>query len=241
MERLRRDACGAIDSEVDMGEPQVSELMVRGIVVGVFAENCWIIGSRKTREGIVIDPGDQSEEILALARDMGVNIKLIANSHAHVDHILGVRGVKDATDAKFLLHPQELEIARSSYQTAARFLGHPVDPPPEPDGLMADGDDVEVEGLKLKVIHTPGHTPGSLSLYTEGMLFCGDTLFRGSIGRTDLPGGDYGQEMSSIVDRLLELPDDTVVLPGHMQETKIGIERQTNPFVLQELARRRSE
>jgi glyoxylase-like metal-dependent hydrolase (beta-lactamase superfamily II) len=99
---------------------------------------------------------------------------------------------------------------------------------------------VEVEGVKLKVIHTPGHTPGSLSFYTEGMLFSGDTLFRGSIGRTDLPGGDYGQEMSSIVDRLLELPDDTVVLPGHMQETKIGIERQTNPFVLEELARRRS-
>ncbi len=224
-----------------MGEPQVSELMVRGIVVGVFAENCWIIGSRKTSEGIVIDPGDQPQDILALAKDMGLNIKLIANSHAHVDHILGVRGVQEATGAKFLLHPQELEIARSAAKTAAGFLGHEVEPPPEPDGLLADGDDVEVEGVKLKVIHTPGHTPGSLSLYTEGMLFCGDTLFRGSIGRTDLPGGDHRQEMSSIVDRLLELPDDTVVLPGHMQETKIGIERQTNPFILEELNRRQSE
>ncbi len=215
-----------------MAEPLVSELMVRGIVVGVFAENCWIIGSRKTREGIVIDPGDQPEDIMALAKDMGLNIKLIVNSHAHLDHILGVRGVKEATGAKFLLHPQELEIARGAAGAASGLLGQTVEPPPEPDALLADGDEVEVAGVKLKVIHTPGHTPGSLSFYTEGMLFSGDTLFRGSIGRTDLPGGDYAQEMASIVDRLLELPDDTVVLPGHMQETKIGIERQTNPFVL---------
>ncbi|MEX0800268.1 MAG: MBL fold metallo-hydrolase [Dehalococcoidia bacterium] len=224
-----------------MTEPQVSELIVRGIVVGVFAENCWIVGSRQTGEAIAIDPGDQPEEILALARDMGVAIKAIANSHAHIDHIMGVRGVKEATGAKFLLHAQDLEIARGSASGAARMLGIEMEPPPEPDAFLSDGDEVEVAGVKLKVIHTPGHTPGSLSFYTEGMLFSGDTLFRGSIGRTDLPGGDYGQEMASIVDRLLTLPDDTVVLPGHMQETKIGIEKQANPFVLEELARRRSE
>ena len=224
-----------------MGEPQVSELMVRGIVVGVFAENCWIIGSRRTREGIVIDPGDQPDDILALARDMGLNIKVIANSHAHIDHVLGVGSVKEATGAKFLLHPGDLEIARGAAQAAAQLLGKPVEPPPEPDALLADGDEVEVAGVKLKVIHTPGHTPGSVSFYSDGMLFSGDTLFRGSIGRTDLPGGDYAQEMASIVDRLLALPDDTVVLPGHMQETKIGIERQANPFVLEELARRRAD
>jgi hydroxyacylglutathione hydrolase len=224
-----------------MGEPQVSELMVRGIVVGVFAENCWIVGSRRTREGIVIDPGDQPDDILALAKDMGLNIKVIANSHAHVDHVLGVGKVKETTGAKFLMHPSELEIARSAARTAAGLLGQPVDPPPDPDAFLADGDDVEVAGVKLKVIHTPGHTPGSLSFYSDGMLFSGDTLFRGSIGRTDLPGGDHRQEMASIVDRLLELPDDTVVLPGHMQETKIGIERKANPFVLEELTRRGSE
>ena len=224
-----------------MAEPRVSELMVRGIVVGVFAENCWIIGSRRSGEGIAIDPGDQPEEILALAKDMGLTIKVIANSHAHLDHILGVGGVIEKTGAKFFLHPDELEIARGAGETAARFLGRPVEPPPEPDALLADGDEVEVAGVKLKVLHTPGHTPGSLSFYTEGMLFSGDTLFRGSIGRTDLPGGDHGREMSSIVDRLLALPDETIVLPGHMQETKIGIERQTNPFVLEELARRKAD
>ena len=224
-----------------MPEPQVSELMVRGIVVGVFAENCWIIGSRRTSEAIVIDPGDQPAEILALAKDMGLNIKLIANSHGHVDHVLGIRGVQEATGAKLLLHRGELEIIRSAAATAQRFLGQPVEAPPAPDHFLEDGDEVEVEGVKLIVLHTPGHTPGSLSFYSDGLLFSGDTLFRGSIGRTDLPGGDYAQEMSSIVDRLLALPDATVVLPGHMQETKIGIERQTNPFVLEELNRRRSE
>ncbi|HWQ28877.1 MAG TPA: MBL fold metallo-hydrolase, partial [Dehalococcoidia bacterium] len=102
----------------------------------------------------------------------------------------------------------------------------------------ADGDDVDVDGVKLKVIHTPGHTPGSVSFYVNGLLFSGDTLFQGSIGRTDLPGGDYDLEMSSIVDRLLALPDDTIVLPGHMAQTTIGQERQRNPYVRMELERR---
>jgi glyoxylase-like metal-dependent hydrolase (beta-lactamase superfamily II) len=222
-----------------VSEATVSEVIVRGIVVGVFAENAWVIGNRRTGEAIAIDPGDQPDEILAMARDMGVTIKVIANSHAHIDHILGVRGVQSATGARFLLHQGDLAIARNAAGTAATFLGRPVDPPPDPDAYLADGDEIDVAGVKLKVIHTPGHTPGSLSFYTEGMLFSGDTLFQGSIGRTDLPGGDYDEEMASIVDKLLSLPDDTVVLPGHMRETRIGFERQANPFILQELERRR--
>ncbi len=222
-----------------MADTQVSEIIVRGIVVGVFAENCWIIGSRRTGEAIAIDPGDQPEEILALARDMGVKIKIIANSHAHIDHIMGVRGVQSATGAKFLLHQGDLPIARSAAASAAALLGQQVEPPPEPDAFLSDGDEVEVAGVKLRVIHTPGHTPGSVSFYTEGMLFSGDTLFQASIGRTDLPGGDYRQEMESIVKKLLVLPDDTIVLPGHMRETRIGFERQANPFILDYLARQR--
>jgi glyoxylase-like metal-dependent hydrolase (beta-lactamase superfamily II) len=105
--------------------------------------------------------------------------------------------------------------------------------PPEPDAFVTDGDIVEVAGLRLQAITTPGHTPGSVSYYTEGMLFSGDTLFRGSIGRTDLPGGSLEQEMASICDRLLVLPDETVVLPGHMEETSIAFERAHNPFVLE--------
>jgi hydroxyacylglutathione hydrolase len=219
---------------------EVTELLVRGIVVGVFQENCYIVGSRQTREAICIDPGDQADEIMALARDMGVEIKLIANSHAHVDHILAVGEVKAQTGAHFLLHGNDLALARQASQSAARWLGYVPEAPPEPDALVDDADTVEVAGLRLTVIHTPGHTQGSVCYYTEGMLFSGDTLFRDSIGRTDLPGGDHDQEMNSIVDRLLMLPDETVVLPGHMLETRIGVERQRNPFILQELQRRRA-
>ncbi|HXG41565.1 MAG TPA: MBL fold metallo-hydrolase [Dehalococcoidia bacterium] len=219
-------------------EPQVSELLVRGIVVGLFAENCWIVGNRRTGEAICIDPGDQPQDILNLAKDLGVRIKLIVNSHGHLDHVLGVRAIKEATGAKFLMHRADVDIARGASRAALMWLGRYVEPPPDPDAFIEDGDEVDVDGVKLKVIHTPGHTPGSCSFFTEGMLFSGDTLFRGSIGRTDLPGGDYDQEMRSIIDKLLVLPDDTVVLPGHMEETRIGIEKATNPFVLMELRRR---
>ena len=222
-----------------MTEPQVTELMVRGMVVGVFQENCWVIGNRRTGEAICIDPGDQPEDILAMAREMGVKIKAIANSHAHVDHILGVGDIKNETGARFLMHRDEAAIAAQAAKSALMLVGREVADPPTPDYHPEDGDVVEVEGVKLTVIHTPGHTPGSLSFYSEGMLFSGDTLFAGSIGRTDLPGGDYDQEMASIIDKLLVLPDDTRVLPGHMQETRIDAEKQTNPFVRQEMERRR--
>lgn len=214
-----------------------NELLVRGIVVGVFQENCWVIGSRRTREGIVIDPGDEPEKVLALAKDMGLTVKLIISSHAHLDHVMGVRGVHDATAAPFLLHPADLGLLHSMPQSAARFLGHEPPPAPEPAAPLADGDVVEVDGLQLSVLHVPGHTPGSVAYYVDGLLFSGDTLFRGSVGRTDLPGGSYEQLMHSIVTRLLPLPDETIVLPGHMQETRIGHERKTNPFVAQEMQR----
>src|SRR6185437_12454212 len=200
----------------------VNELMVRGIVVGVFQENCWVVGNRRTGEAICIDPGDQPDEVLALARDMGVRIKYIANSHAHVDHILGVAGVHSATGAKFLLHEADLDLLRNGWRGMAARMGLDI---------------VEVDGLRLTAMSTPGHTPGSVSYYTEGMLFSGDTLFRGSIGRTDLPGGSLDQEMKSICERLLVLPEDTIVLPGHMEQTTVSFEKQHNPFVLEWLRR----
>ncbi|HEY5476412.1 MAG TPA: MBL fold metallo-hydrolase [Tepidiformaceae bacterium] len=219
-----------------------NEIMVRGIVVGVFQENCWVIGNRRTGEAICIDPGDQPDEILALARDMGVNIKLIANSHAHIDHILGVQGIHGATGAKFLLHEADLGLLQQGFtSSASRFRLDPGQRPPLPDQFVADGDTVEVAGLQLRAIATPGHTPGSMSYYTEGMLFSGDTLFNGSIGRTDLPGGDFEEELSSICDRLFLLPDDTVVLPGHMQETTIRQEKLHNPFALEWLIEQQQE
>ncbi len=212
---------------------QVVELEVRGVVVGLFQENCWIIGSRRRGEACVVDPGDEPDTILALARDMGVRITRIVASHAHLDHIMAARAIVEATGAPFLLHQQDLFIADNMPLAAKMWMGHEVPPAPPPDAFPADGDDLEVAGLSLKVLHTPGHTPGSLCLYVAdaGLLFSGDTLFRESIGRTGLPGGDTQQILRSISERLFALPDDTRVLPGHMQETSIGHERAHNPFV----------
>lgn len=218
-----------------------AELVVRGIVVGLFRENCYIVGSRRTGEAICVDPGDEPDQILALARDMGVRITKIACSHAHLDHIMAVRAVVEATGASFLLHPDDNKLAEQLPLVARQWLDADVQPPPKPDFPLRHADDLEIAGIQLGVLHTPGHTPGSISLYGGGMLFSGDTLFRGSIGRTDLPGGDSRQIIRSIADRLLALPDDTIVLPGHMEETTIGAERASNPFILQELARRRGE
>jgi glyoxylase-like metal-dependent hydrolase (beta-lactamase superfamily II) len=209
------------------------ELEVRGVVVGLFQENCWIVGSRQRGEAVVIDPGDEPEEILALARDMGVKISRVLASHAHLDHIMAARAVVEATGAPFLLHADDLTIAEYMPEAARRWLGHDVPPAPTPDAFPVDGQDIEVAGVTLKVIHTPGHTPGSVSLYAAEahLLFSGDTLFRESIGRTDLPGGDTETIFSSIRERLYSLPADTRVLPGHMQETTIAHERAHNPFV----------
>jgi glyoxylase-like metal-dependent hydrolase (beta-lactamase superfamily II) len=209
------------------------ELEVRGVVVGLFRENCWIVGSRRHGEACVIDPGDEPEEILAIARDMGVRITRVLASHAHLDHIMAARDIVEATGAPFLLHQADLPIADSLPQSARAWIGREVPPAPRPDGFPVDGDDIEVAGVTLTVLHTPGHTPGSVSLYAREarLLFSGDTLFRESIGRVDLPGGDFAQIARSITERLYGLPADTRVLPGHMQETTIGYEREHNPFV----------
>jgi glyoxylase-like metal-dependent hydrolase (beta-lactamase superfamily II) len=216
----------------------VNEIIVRGIVVGSFQENCWVIGNRRTGEAICVDPGGEADEVLAMARDMGVRIKYIANSHAHIDHILGVGAIREATGARFLLHPGDLALARETSAMAKRLMRLDIPNPPDPDAFLDDGDEIDIDGLKLTVLYTPGHTRGSVCFYANGIVFAGDTLFQGSIGRTDLPGGDYDEEMASIVERLLLLPDETIVLPGHMDQTTIGHERQRNPYVRMELAKR---
>ena len=180
----------------------------------------------------MIDPGDEPEEILALARDMGVRITRVVASHAHLDHIMAARAIVEATGAPFLLHQSDDGMAEYLPEMARMWLGHEVPPAPPRSGFLSDGQDLEIAGVTVSVVHTPGHTPGSVSLYAADarLLFSGDTLFRESIGRTDLPGGDTNQILSSIRERLFALPDDTRVLPGHMQETTIAHERARNPF-----------
>src|ERR1043166_3063657 len=176
------------------------ELEVRGVVVGLFQENCWIVGSRRRGEACVIDPGDEPEKILALARDMGVRITRVVASHGHLDHIMAARAIVDATGAPFLRHGAALSPAGPRRAAAGAWLGQDVLPAPPPDPFPADGQDLEIAGVTVHVIHTPGHTPGSLCLYAADarLLFSGDTLFRESIRRTDLPGGDTDQILSSI-------------------------------------------
>ena len=215
-----------------------TQLMVRGVVVGLFQANCYIIGSRQTGEAICFDPGDDVDEIKALAREMRVTITKIVCSHGHLDHIMAVRALKEETGAPFLLHQSDLELARHLPESAMRLLSRTEPPPPDPDAFMSEGDDVEIPGLSMKVLHTPGHTPGSICLYGGGMLFSGDTLFQGTVGRTDMAGGSMPQLLDSIVTKLMALPDDTIVRPGHMDQTTIGAERRQNPYVQMELNKR---
>jgi glyoxylase-like metal-dependent hydrolase (beta-lactamase superfamily II) len=216
------------------------EIVVGRTVFLEFGENCWLVGHTRTKEAICIDPGGDAAQILDLAKQMDLTIKYIANSHGHIDHIAGVGGLRRETGAKVLMHPGDVDMLRMAKDMGLRF-GMQVEEPGEPDAFLSDLDEIDIDGMKLQVLHTPGHTQGSVCFYANGVVFAGDTLFAGSIGRTDLPGGDFDQEMASICERLLVLPDDTVVLPGHMDQTTIGHERLRNPFIRMELEKRSSE
>lgn len=217
----------------DQEEQQpVVELLVNGLVVGLFGTNCYIVGSRQRGEAVVIDPGDQPDEILALARDLGVTVKRVIATHAHLDHVLAAGALKERTGAPLFLHQHDREIFQSVPDSARQWLGREVNALPEPDFWLRGGEDLEVAGVTLTALHTPGHTRGSVSLYAEErqLLFSGDTLFRGTVGRTDLPGGNFDTLMQTLNATLAGLPDDTRVLPGHMQETTIAAEKATNPY-----------
>lgn len=204
------------------------------LAVGPLGANCYILVHPPSGEACVIDPGDEGARILQeLPRE--VRVRYVIATHAHFDHVGAVAEVRKATGAPFLLHPQDMELLRQAPQAAERWLGFRPTPPPEPDGLLGHGQRLQVGGLFLEVRHTPGHSPGSVSLWVEGepgLVFTGDALFAGSIGRTDLPGGDLDQLLASIRGQLLSLPDAVVVYPGHGPTTTIGHERRTNPFLV---------
>ncbi|HEX9899082.1 MAG TPA: MBL fold metallo-hydrolase [Candidatus Methylomirabilis sp.] len=207
------------------------------LVVGVLQCNCSILGDEETREAIVIDPGDEVERILAVLKTHKLKAKYILNTHAHFDHVGNCRELKEATGAEIWLHKADLPIYESAPRQAALFAMYGVKPirMTAVDQFMRDADGVQVGKIAARVIHTPGHTPGSLSLHVprsnSDVLFAGDTLFNGSIGRTDLPGGDFHQILKSIKDRLFAFDDETEVWPGHGPKTTIGWERRTNPFL----------
>ncbi len=215
-----------------MWYPENMSIIHEIIPVGPLQCNCSILGDSETGQAIIVDPGDDIEEILDLATKHRLKITQIVITHAHIDHVGGAMRLKARTGAPILMNEQDSRLLQM-LEMQASWLG--MAPPGKVtiDAELSHGDRVRAGNVDAEVIHTPGHTEGSICLLlpTEKKLVAGDTLFAGSIGRTDLPGGSFQKIMSSLHDRVLQLPDDTVVVPGHGQLTTIGEEREKNPFL----------
>jgi len=203
-------------------------MIINTLPVGPFEANCYVVGSEKTGEGMIIDPGDEADEILSNVASEKLHIGLVVLTHGHIDHIGAVKEVKDVTKAIVAIHTDSAKSFTSNATNKMLGLSYPV--PPAPDRVLKEGDAINIGDLNFTVIHTPGHSPGSICLYGEGVLFSGDTLFREGIGRSDLPGGNTRELMVSL-QRLMTLPPDTVVYPGHGPKTTIGWEKEHNPFL----------
>jgi len=198
---------------------------------GVFAENCYVVVDEQAGECAIVDPGEEAGLILHKVKDTGAKPVAIWLTHAHIDHVLGVPEVAAETGAPIWLHPADQPLYDAVPDQAAWFGLAPSGALPAPDHEMAPGTQVTVGGLRFDVRHAPGHSPGSVCLVGPGIVLSGDVLFAGSIGRTDLPGGDFETLIGSIERELLPLPDATIVYSGHGPETTIGRERRTNPFL----------
>lgn len=216
------------------------ELIYIKLPVGLLQCNCSIIGDPKTREAIVVDPGDEIERILSLIGRYKLKVTAIISTHAHIDHVGGLAKLHQYTGAPVMMHTADLPLYHAMEEQAA-FLGIPTPELTEVDHLLKEGDTLTWGPYHADVIHTPGHSPGSVCLFLppeagkirlpKPQLFAGDTLFAGSIGRTDLWGGSLDDIMESITQKLMKLPDDTIVFPGHGEVTTILQERESNPFL----------
>ncbi|MDY6905525.1 MAG: MBL fold metallo-hydrolase [Thermodesulfobacteriota bacterium] len=206
-------------------------MIIEKLEVGMIMANCFIVGCDETKQAAVIDPGDESERILRTLASHKLTVKYIINTHGHFDHVGANKQMKEATGAELLIHADDAPMLSGLTEMASAF-GMASENSPPPDRTIGDGDRLTVGNFEMSVIHTPGHSPGGISLFTDNTVFVGDTLFAGSIGRTDFPGGDFNTLISVIQNKLFPLGDDIRVCCGHGPETTIGTEKRTNPFVM---------
>jgi len=208
------------------------EVEIIKVVTGLLEENCYVIKDKKNAISIVIDPGDDGEKIADAIGNF--EVKYILLTHAHFDHVGALKYLKENFGGEILMHKGDLALLENA-SLVAGYFGISVQQPPPPDNFVEDGDIITAGNLKIKVIHVPGHSPGGVAYYMdsgEKHLFTGDILFAGSVGRTDLPGGNWNLLISGIKQKLLVLPPETIVYPGHGPETTIGREKVSNPFIL---------
>jgi len=207
-----------------------TSMQIARLVVGPLQVNCYVVSDEKTKEAIVIDPGDDAEDILRLVNGKGLKVRYIVNTHAHFDHVGANKQLKDATGAELLIHQEDDKLLGNT-AGQARMFGMTAPSSPKADRFVKHGDVVTAGAVSLTVLHTPGHSAGGICLVGDGVAFTGDALFAGSIGRTDLMGGDLMTLITSIKTNLMTLPDETVVLSGHGPQSTIGEERRENPFL----------
>jgi len=200
------------------------------VVVGALETNCYLVYCEKSRACAVIDPGADHEKIVAAISDLELKPVIVLNTHGHVDHVGANSDILQKYGVPLAMHKADAGLLHVSDNIELSLLLGARDSP-APDRLLDDGDEISVGSFTLRVIPTPGHTPGSIGFINDGVLFSGDTLFCGGVGRTDLPGGSWKDLETSIRERILTLPDDTIVLPGHGPWTTVGQERGTNPFL----------
>jgi hydroxyacylglutathione hydrolase len=207
-------------------------LQIRQLPLGPLETNCYLVGCEQTMQAAVIDPSWNGSAIVATAEESGWEISHILLTHSHFDHIGGLAQLKEATGAPIYIHPDAVDMLRDATMSAALW-GIQFPAPPPPDEMLQEGQIIEVGRLKLHVLYTPGHAPGHVSFHLPEyrVIFSGDVLFEGSVGRTDLPGGDTETLMTTIRDNLMVLPDETRVFSGHGGVTTIGVERESNPFL----------